>query len=119
MGNYTSIEAEFNNRLAPQANSIMESQQNAANPQLVQNQIHDLIQKTLFEIRKEKMQALCGITDRNLICYISAWLQSAAPIQKLCFSNRFSFQHSKHSRGYSKWIPCNSTYKDMIGVINN
>lgn len=78
MGNFTSIEAEFNRRLAPQANAIMQSPQNAANPQLAQNQINDLIQKTLFEMRKERMQALCDITGRNLICYISAWLQSSA-----------------------------------------
>jgi hypothetical protein len=39
MDNFTSIEAEFNRRLAPQANAIMQSPQNAANPQLAQNQI--------------------------------------------------------------------------------
>lgn len=70
MGNFTSIEAEFNRRLAPQANAIMQSPQNAANPQLAQNQINDLIKKTLFEMRKERMQALCDITGRNLICYM-------------------------------------------------
>ncbi len=78
MGNFTSIEAEFNSRLTPQVNVIMQSPQTVNNPQLVQNQIHDLISSTLLQMRIEKMHALCDITGRNLICYISAWLQSSA-----------------------------------------
>lgn len=78
MGNFTSIEQEFNTRITPEVNKIMQSQANGANPQNVQNMINDLIQKTLFEMRREKMQSLCSITNRNLICYISAWLQSSS-----------------------------------------
>ena len=77
MGNFTSIEQEFNTRINPEINRIMQLQPNNANPQNVQNKINELIQSTLFEMRKEKMQELCSITGRNLICYISAWLQSS------------------------------------------
>lgn len=78
MGNFTSIEQEFNTRIAPEVNSILQSQSGSANPQNVQNQINELFKNTLFNMRKEKMQALCEITGRNLICYISAWLQSTS-----------------------------------------
>ena len=78
MGNFTSIEAEFNKRIAPQVNVMLQSQQNGANPQQVQTQINDLMQKTLFAMRQEKMQDVYNITGRNIICYISAWLQSSS-----------------------------------------
>ena len=78
MGNFTTVEQEFNSRIAPEANRILQTQTNPANPQATQNQINDLIQNTLFTMRKEKMQSLCDITGRNLICYISAWLQSSS-----------------------------------------
>ncbi len=78
MGNFTSVDQEFNNRIAPEVNKILQAQSSPVNPQATQNQINELIQKTLSEMRKEKMQALCAITGRNLICYISAWLQSSS-----------------------------------------
>ena len=78
MGNFTSIEQEFNTRITPEVNRILQAQPGSANPQATQNQINEIIQKTLFDMRKEKMQDLCSITRRNLICYISAWLQSAS-----------------------------------------
>lgn len=78
MGNYTSIEQDFNSRIATEAKQLILAQSNGANPQNVQNQINELISKTLLEMRKERMQALCAITNRNLICYISAWLQSSS-----------------------------------------
>lgn len=78
MGNYTSIEQDFNSRIATEAKQLILAQSNAANPQNVQNQINELISKTLLEMRKERMKALCAITNRNLICYISAWLQSSS-----------------------------------------
>lgn len=77
MGNFTSIEQEFNSRITPEVNIVVQSPINNADPQSIQNKINDIIQNTLFEMRKEKMLGLCSITGRNLICYISAWLQSA------------------------------------------
>lgn len=78
MGNFTSIEQEFNIRIAPEVDRILKSQTNNKNPQATQNQINDLIQNTLFKMRNERMQTLCNVTGRNLICYISAWLQSSS-----------------------------------------
>lgn len=78
MGNFTSIEQEFNVRIAPEVDRILKSQTNNKNPQATQNQINDLIQNTLFKMRNERMQTLCNVTGRNLICYISAWLQSSS-----------------------------------------
>ena len=78
MGNFTSIETEFNNRVSPQVNTLLQGQQNGANPQIIQNQINDIVQQTLFAMRQEKMQDVCTITGRNIICYISAWLQSSS-----------------------------------------
>lgn len=70
MGNFTSIEQEFNSRIAPEVNRIMQSQANGANPQNVQNMINDLIKKTLFEMRREKMQSLCSITNSPGNCRV-------------------------------------------------
>jgi len=78
MGNFTSIETEFNKRVSPQVNTLLQGQQNGANPQIIQNQINEIVQQTLFAMRQEKMQDVCTITGRNIICYISAWLQSSS-----------------------------------------
>lgn len=79
-GNFTSIEQEFNNRFTPEADKIMKSLASlgSPNPQEAHNKINELIHKTLFEMRREKMEALCEKTGRNLICYVSAWLQSSS-----------------------------------------
>lgn len=79
MGNFTSIEQEFDSRISPIISQLINSQQNTSNPQGLQNRINSEIKKVLLEMRKEKMKALCSITHRNLICYISAWLQSSKP----------------------------------------
>ena len=76
MGNFTSVEAEFNELINPKITGIIGGQQSNANPQVIQNQINEAIQETLLNMRKQKMQALCNVTHRNLICYISAWLQA-------------------------------------------
>ncbi len=77
MGNFTSIEAEFNNRINSEIGKILNDPAINTNPQATQSKINELFQKTLLKMRMEKMQALCNITHRNLICYISAWLQSS------------------------------------------
>ena len=77
MGNFTSIEQEFNTRIKPEIKQIIKSQTGTPNPQALQSQINDKVNHLLMEMRAEKMQTLCAITGRNLICYISAWLQSS------------------------------------------
>lgn len=77
MGNYTSIEQEYITRINPKVDNIIKSATNGISQSVIQNKVNDVIQSTLFEMRKEKMQALCSITNRNLICYFSAWLQSS------------------------------------------
>lgn len=79
MGNYTSIEQEFSKKVEPRIKVLIESQPNSANNPLRQQQLNQIISETLMQMRKEKMQTLCNITGRNLICYFSAWLQSAKP----------------------------------------
>lgn len=77
MDNFTNIEAEFNRRIEPQIDAYIKNQPQNANPQAIQNEINGIIQQVLFQMRQERMQNLCHITHRNVICYISAWLQSA------------------------------------------
>lgn len=75
MGNFTDIERELNERIKPICDELMRSAQ-LVNPQQLQNTINQTIQDELAKMRFEKMQAVCKITNRNLICYVSAWLQS-------------------------------------------
>ena len=77
MGNFTSIEKEFNTLVEPQINKLINTQGQNVNPQAVQNKVNEIIQKTLLDMRIAKMKELCDVTHRNLICYISAWLQSS------------------------------------------
>lgn len=74
MGNYTQIETEFNNRIAPKINSYLQQQQKLGLP-IDQNQIQSLINIELQLIRNDKMTDLFNYTNRNVICYYSTWLQ--------------------------------------------
>ena len=58
MGNFTSIEQEFDSRISPIISQLINSQQNTSNSQGLQNRINSEIKKVLLEMRKEKMQAL-------------------------------------------------------------
>lgn len=73
MGNFTDIEREFGNLVQKKFEDIL-NQKN--NPQEQQNLINEAINSTLLELRISKMTAVCNITKRNLICYVSAWLQA-------------------------------------------
>lgn len=77
MGNFTSIEEEFKSRCIPKIGKIVKSPSSSGNQKFFQSQIDDLLRSTLFDMRKEKMLKLSLITNRNLICYISSWLQSS------------------------------------------
>lgn len=70
MDNYTKIETEFNERV----NKKMQEIQNLS-PNIIQEEMRRGIPKILGEMRKERLQKLYKLTHRNLICYISAWLQ--------------------------------------------
>ena len=74
MGNYTQIETEFNNRIAPKINSYLQQQQQLGVP-IDQKQIQTLINIELQMIRNDKMTDLFNYTNRNVICYYSTWLQ--------------------------------------------
>lgn len=74
MGNYTQIETEFNNRIAPKIKSYLQQQQQLGVP-IDQNQIQSLINIELQMIRNDKMIDLFNYTNRNVICYYSTWLQ--------------------------------------------
>ena len=76
MGNYTSIEKEYIDRLDPQIKVLFDNHQQNTDVSSLQLEKDRIISKTLLEMRVEKMQELCRHTNRNLICYFSAWLQS-------------------------------------------
>lgn len=75
MGNFTDIEKEFGKRIDPIINQLANNPYNL-NLQKRQADIQRAIQDELTKFRIEKMQEICQITGRNLICYVSAWLQS-------------------------------------------
>ena len=76
MGNFTDIEREFNEKLNQEILKILNDPQFQNNQQLINQKIDEQIDSILREMRFSKMQQLCNVTNRNLICYISAWLQS-------------------------------------------
>ena len=75
MGNYTDIEQEFNTLVNPKIETILQGAGQTNNQQIIKNQIDGAIRETLTEMRNIKMQEVCKLTGRNLICYISAWVQ--------------------------------------------
>lgn len=77
MGNFTSIESEFDLRVKPEIANCIQSQSQNSNPQVIQNKINEVIQRVLLEMRIEKMRDLYNYTHRNVICYISTWLQAS------------------------------------------
>lgn len=70
MGNYTQIANEY-------ATLIQAKLQGIANIPQNQQIINDTISSTLMELRKSKMKQIYDITNRNIICYFSAWLQAS------------------------------------------
>lgn len=77
MGNYSEIELEYNSELNKRINNIVNVCKNKGyNDQQINNEIGNEIRTILFSMRKKKMEELCAMTNRNLICYVSSWLQS-------------------------------------------
>lgn len=78
MGNYTQIEGEFNTIINKKVEQLFLNDSNIRdNNEKYQREINKIVSKTLFEMRNERMRDLCSVTNRNLICYVSAWLQSS------------------------------------------
>lgn len=73
MNNYTNVETEFNQRMN---NKLQKLRNLDPNPNRIQNELDRFIPVALAEMRKERLQKLYQITHRNIICYISAWLQN-------------------------------------------
>lgn len=71
MDNYTNVESEFNQRM----NNKLQELRNLE-PNRIQNELNRFVPIALGEMRKERLQKLYQTTHRNIICYVSAWLQS-------------------------------------------
>lgn len=85
MGNYTDIDNEFNARWQDKLKLLSNSQ--IINPAQLQNEINLHLQLELAKFRFEKIKAVCDISGRNTICYISAWLQSSNPNPELTIND--------------------------------
>lgn len=73
MGNFTEIEREFNFAVQPQINKLLTTI--PANTPQFQNEINAIFNNELSKMRFNFMKEIQNITGRNVICYISAWLQ--------------------------------------------
>lgn len=77
MGNFTEIENIFNNRVTPKINNLLQNiPQNAL--QFQNNEVNNIINTELSNMRFGFMKDISTITNRNVICYISAWLQGVS-----------------------------------------
>ena len=73
MGNFTEIENIFNLAVTPKINNLLKTiPQNT--PQF-QNEVSNIISGELSNMRFGFMKDISNITNRNVISYISAWLQ--------------------------------------------
>lgn len=77
MGNFTDIDKEFQGRIQEKIRFITKSMSNDA--KRMQTEINNVIQSELMLFRVDKMNKIRSITGRNLICYVSSWLQAAIP----------------------------------------
>lgn len=78
MGNYTEIEKEFNDIFSSQVEMIIaDGKKHGLNDQTITNIITNTKATILSEMRNKKMKELSSLTGRNVICYVSAWLQSS------------------------------------------
>lgn len=68
MGNFTEVEQEFNQKLNISGIQSIDLRS--------QEKINMLINNTLLSMRIEALKKLSQKTNRNVICYYSAWLQS-------------------------------------------
>ena len=74
MGNFTQIQGEYDQRIQPLINLYIQQQQ-INGRQLNQNDIENIKANELLKMRHDKLNDLFTKTNRNIICYYSAWLQ--------------------------------------------
>jgi len=85
MGNYTDIEKEFENIIKPKLQAIVITTPDNS-PQR-QQEINTAISQELNSLRMKKMKELSDFTGRNIICYISAFLQSSVANPELSIND--------------------------------
>ena len=73
MGNFTDIDKQFNEIVEPKVQLLLS--QNNGNYNNLQNNIDQLMRKELSSFRIDFMKKIHNITGRNLICYVSSFLQ--------------------------------------------
>lgn len=74
MGNFTTVQQQFNNRVNPKINAYIQLQANNGQP-VDKNRIVQLKENELQQMRKDFLNDLYVYTNRNVICYYSTWLQ--------------------------------------------
>ena len=76
MCNFTEIENQFNNIMISKMPILNNGR--FANHEQYNYELNNIMRIELLNIRKNIMQEIYNITNRNIICYISAWLQGAS-----------------------------------------
>lgn len=75
MGDFTKIEKEFNSIVTPKIQQAAKNPTFTIAPAQMQNEINNILRRESTLFRFQKMKDVCEITKRNLICYVSPWLQ--------------------------------------------
>lgn len=82
MGNSTQVENDFNLQAKESVDKLLvERPELKNNNDALQREITKQFSQILLNMRMAKMQELCNVTGRNLICYFSAWLQFSSKRQ--------------------------------------
>lgn len=79
MGNYTSIEKEYLDSINPILEGIYAEQKQGTDVSVLQRKADLANSQLLFNMRIQKMKELQAATGRNVICYVSSWLQAYYP----------------------------------------
>lgn len=84
MGNFTQIQNEYNQRVNPLINKYV-NQCSLSNTQPNIQNIDQIKYNEALKMRQDKLADLVAHTNRNTICYFSAWLQGnlASPNQEV------------------------------------
>lgn len=73
MGNFTQVENDFNIQAKDAVDKLLtERLELKSNNDALQREITKQFSQILLNMRMVKMQELCNVTGRNLICYFSA-----------------------------------------------
>ena len=85
MGNYTDIEREFETIIQPKLANLFATNPN--NTPQRQELVNATITQELFALRQRKMNDLFQFTNRNIICYFSAFLQASVANPELSIND--------------------------------